>query len=160
MLFSGGQPKVLLMRFTRLLLLTVLVVFLTSSIAQALQLVSVSRSRVNMRTGPGKNYAVLWELGLGYPLRVLGSKGNWLKVADFEGDTGWIYKKLVSKKPHLIVKKKQINIRKNPGTRNAIVGKAKYGVVLQTVKRGKGWVKVRHQNGLTGWVKRDLLWGW
>jgi uncharacterized protein YgiM (DUF1202 family) len=23
-----------------------------------------------------------------------------------------------------------------------------------------GWVKVRHEKGLTGWVKRDLPWGW
>ncbi len=123
-------------------------------------MVSIAQSKVNMRSGPGTKYAVLWELGRGYPLRVQGSKGEWLKVSDFEGDTGWIFKSLAAKKPHLIVKRKRINVRSGPGTKYKIVGKANYGVVFKTMGKKKGWVKVKHENGLTGWVMRSLLWGW
>jgi len=133
---------------------------LTLSTAEAISLVSVDGENVNMRSGPGSNYSVLWELGKGFPLKVLGRKGGWVKVEDFEGDTGWIYGKLVTKNPHLIVKKKRINVRSGPGRHYRLVGKANYGVVFETIKSSKGWVKVKHENGLTGWVKRDLLWGW
>ncbi|MGV1100182.1 SH3 domain-containing protein [Thiovibrio sp. JS02] len=124
------------------------------------EMVSIAPPKVNMRSGPGENYAILWEIGRGYPLKVIARKGNWLKVADFENDVGWVYKKLVSREAHLIVKKERVNIRSGPGEKYRLVGKANYGVVLKTVKRGKGWVRVRHENGLTGWVLRDLLWGW
>ncbi len=133
---------------------------LSAAPVAAQEMVSIDRPKVNMRSGPGTKYAILWELGKGYPLQVVSRQGNWLKVRDFENDEGWIYRPLVAKKPHLIVKAKVVNIRKSPSTKAGIVGKAKYGVVLQTLERGQGWVKVRHENGLSGWVSRGLLWGW
>jgi SH3-like domain-containing protein len=133
--------------------------------AAAITMVSVAGEKVNMRKGPSTKYSIKWELGKGFPLRVIGSQGNWLKVSDFESDVGWVYKKLVNRNPHLIVKsnkksKKRVNIRSGPGTKYKVIGKAEYGVVFKTLQRGDGWVKVQHEQGLTGWVKRSLLWGW
>lgn len=128
--------------------------------AQAIEMVSIDRPKVNMRSGPGTNHPIIWELGKGYPLMVVGRQGNWLKVRDFEDDEGWVYRPLVAKKAHLVVKSKIVNIRSGPGTRFRVVGQAKYGVVLRTLKRGNGWVKVEHENGMSGWIARSLLWGW
>lgn len=91
-------------------------------------------------------------------------KGNWIKVKDFENDSGWVYKDYVSSKPHMIVKvnkgkKKKINLRSGPGVKYKIVGKAYYGVVFETLEQKKGWAKIKHESGLTGWIKRSLLWG-
>lgn len=124
------------------------------------KMVSVSGNEVNLRSGPSTNYRVKWVLGKGFPLQVVRSKGKWLKVRDFENDTGWIYSPLTSTVPHLVVKRKIVNIRSGPGTNYRIVGKAKYGVVFRTLKRVKGWVKIRHEDGMTGWIARRLLWGW
>jgi SH3-like domain-containing protein len=153
-------------RTVTILVLMVLLVF-TGVIGEAagITMVSVAGEKVNMRKGPSTKYAVKWELGKGFPLRVIGSQGNWLKVSDFESDVGWVYKKLVNRNPHLVVKvnkksRKRANIRSGPGTKYKIVGKAEYGVVFKTLQRGDGWVKVQHEQGLTGWVKRSLLWGW
>ena len=148
--------------------ISLLLLLLTWSVcgeAAGITMVSVAGEKVNLRKGPSTQYPIIWELGKGFPLRVIGSQGNWIKVSDFESDVGWIYKNLVSKKPHLIVQtnkdsRARINIRSGPGTKYKIVGKAEYGVVFETLKRGDGWVKVRHEKGLTGWVKRNLLWGW
>jgi SH3-like domain-containing protein len=148
--------------------ISLLLLLLTWSVcgqAAGITMVSVAGEKVNLRKGPSTQYPIIWELGKGFPLKVIGSQGNWIKVADFENDVGWIYKNLVSKKPHLIVQinknsRARINIRSGPGTKYEIVGKAEYGVVFETLKRGDGWVKVRHEKGLTGWVKRNLLWGW
>jgi SH3-like domain-containing protein len=148
--------------------ISLLLLLLTLSVcgqAAGITMVSVGGEKVNLRKGPSTKYPIIWELGKGFPLRVLETKGNWIKVSDFESDVGWIYKNLVSKKPHLIVQtnkvsRARINIRSGPGTKYEIVGKAEYGVVFETLKRGDGWVKVRHEKGLTGWVKRNLLWGW
>lgn len=140
-------------------LAAILILLVGATLAHA-KMVSVKHHRVNMRSGPGKNYAVLWELGKGYPLKVVQKKGNWIKVTDFEGDVGWLYKTLITSVPYLIVKKDRINIRSGPGNDYKIKGKANYGVVLRTLKIIKGWAQVKHEDGLQGWVKRDLVWGW
>jgi len=142
--------------------------FMTWSVcgqAAGMTMVSVSGEKVNLRKGPSTSDPIIWELGKGFPLKVVGSKGSWYKVLDFENDVGWIYKNLVSRKPHLIVKvnknsRHQINIRSGPGTAYQVVGKAQYGVVFETLQRKSGWVKVRHETGFTGWIERSLLWGW
>lgn len=132
----------------------------TVAAAQAIEMVSVDRPKINMRSGPGTNHSILWELGRGYPLMVIGRQDKWLRVRDFENDEGWVYQPLVGRNAHLVVKAKIVNIRSGPGTRYRVVGQAKYGVVLRTQERRSGWVKVQHENGLAGWVARDLLWGW
>ena len=149
--------------------ITILFVFMSlgpvCSIAAGFTMVSVAGEKVNLRQSPSTQSPVLWELGQGFPLKIIGRKGKWLKVSDFESDVGWIHEDLVARKPHLIVKigknkKTRINVRSGPGTNYEIIGKAEYGVVFETLARQSGWVKVRHEDGLIGWIKRSLLWGW
>ena len=132
----------------------------SASLVQA-RMVSVDADMINLRSGPGSKYKILWELGHGYPLKVIGSKGGWYRVIDFENDKGWVYKKLVNRTPHLVVKKRAVNLRSGPSTKYKIVRQAKRGVVFRTMEQRPGWVKVRHEEeNVEGWVKRDLLWGW
>jgi len=123
-------------------------------------MVSIDGAKVNMRSGPGKNYEVVWELGRGYPLEVLETRGQWVQVRDVANDTGWVNQKLLSTAAHFIVKKPKINIRSGPSRKHRVVGMALDGVVFTTLEKRKRWVKVRHENGLVGWVARDLVWGW
>ncbi len=148
----------------KIILLSLLVIFFTVDQAIA-EMISIKGKNINMRSGPGKKYKVLWQLGDGFPLKVLKRKGNWIRVSDFESSIGWIHKSVTHKRNHMIVKvhkksKKLINVRKGPGTKNKIVAKAYYGVVFKTIKQQKGWAKIKHEKGVTGWVKRSLLWGW
>ena len=71
-----------------------------------------------------------------------------------------VMRPLTSRAAHHVVKAKVANVRKAPGLKGRIVGKAEYGDVLRTLERRKDWVKVRHEDGFTGWVSRKLLWGW
>ncbi len=134
------------------------------SIAQA-EMLSIKGNDINMRSGPGKNYKVLWELGDGFPLKLLKRRGNWNQVSDFEGSVGWVHKSVLDQANHMIVKvhrktRKRINVRSGPGLKYRVIAKAYYGVVFETVKQGNGWVKIKHEKGVNGWVKRSLLWGW
>lgn len=132
--------------------------------AQATML-SIAGDDVNMRSGPGTNYKIMWKLGKGFPLMVLKKKGAWYRVRDFEGTIGWVHEDVTSSTPSMIVKvnknsNKKINIRSGPGTKHRIIAKAHYGVVLTTLQQKDGWVQVQHEKGVTGWVERSLVWGW
>lgn len=126
---------------------------------------TINGENVQLRSGPGTKYSAKWQYGDGLPVKVLSKKGGWIKIKDFENDTGWVFEKYLNSSPHMVVKvnkgkKKQINIRSGPGTGFKIVGKAYYGVVFETLEQNKGWAKVKHESGLTGWIKRSLLWGY
>lgn len=133
---------------------------LAGSQAVAQQMVSVAGDEVNMRSGPGEGHPADWRLDRGYPLKVIGRQGTWLKVIDFENDTGWVHRPLTSDTPHHVVKVKTANMRSAPTTQSRIVSKLSYGDVLKTLKRSGDWVKLQRKSGVSGWVARRLVWGW
>jgi SH3-like domain-containing protein len=149
---------------SRLLLCTIRLLpaflLLTASQVLAQQMVSVSSMEVNMRSGPGTEHPADWRLDRGYPLKVIGSEGSWLKVIDFENDKGWIHRPLTSSTPYHVVKVKVANMRSQPTTRSRVIGRLVYGDVLKTLEHSGGWVKLRGDGGLRGWVAKRLLWGW
>jgi SH3-like domain-containing protein len=128
------------------------------------EMLSVQGDKVQLRANPDTKAKVKWELGDGYPMEVIKREGDWVLAKDFENDSGWILKSRLQKNQHVIVKANKnqemtINIRRGPTTDEPIVGKAHYGVVF-TVQEKKGdWLRVRHESGLTGWIKSDLVWG-
>ena len=142
------------------LLFALITAFCLLSPTLAREMVSIKGKIVNMRAGPGTHTEILWELDKGYPLQVLKRRGSWLQVRDFENDRGWIAKSLTARTPHHIVKSKIANIRRGPGTRHRIVGKAERYEVLRTREKKSGWVRVERDNGQKGWISSKLLWGW
>lgn len=132
--------------------------FLIPGLALA-QTVSVKKDNVNVRSGPGTNFPVSMELFKGYPLKVIEKKGDWLKIKDFENDSGWIYSPLVVPGSTVIVNgKKSINMRSKPNTTASIVATVDRGVVLTKISTKGKWVKVRHSQGAIGWIYKPLLW--
>lgn len=59
----------------------------------------VRGDRINLRSGPGTEYAVVTQVDQGSALRVVGRRGDWYRVQVPGGrkDTAWIYKTLVSR---------------------------------------------------------------
>jgi SH3-like domain-containing protein len=131
--------------------------FSTTALAQ--NMVSVKGSTLNMREGPGTHTAVLWELKRGYPLQITERKGSWVRVRDFEGDTGWVARSLTGNTPHHVVKSKVANLRSGPGTQHRVLGKVEYGELLRTREKRADWVRVERSEGVSGWIAKRLLWG-
>ena len=53
---------------------------------------SIRSHKVNVRSGPGTRYPILWVYHLrGYPVKVIAKYLGWLKIRDIEGEEGWIY---------------------------------------------------------------------
>ena len=127
--------------------------------ASSAEYVSVQGDNVNVRTGAGTNYEVSMELFNGYPLKVLATEGEWLKIVDFENDTGWIHQSLVTEGNTVIVNgNKNVNMRAEPSTNSTVIATVDRGVVLTTLETQGKWLKLKHSTGLIGWIYKPLLW--
>jgi len=120
--------------------------------------VTVKKDGVNIRSKPNTKSEILWEVFKDFPLQVINHKGDWLQTKDFEGDTGWIFKTLAGKEKRVIVKVNTANMRTGPGKNYELVATVKYGVVFTPLKKESSWIKVKHEDGTTGWIYKDLLW--
>ena len=122
------------------------------------EIASLAKDGVNVRSGPGTNYEVLWEVYKGYPVKILEKRGKWAKTVDYEKDIGWIYRPLLSKTHTVIVTANKVNIRTGPGTKYTIAFKAEEGVIFHLVGRKGKWLKIRYLDDY-GWIRKDLVWG-
>jgi SH3-like domain-containing protein len=149
--------RIFFKRLPILFCLTISMVFSFS--ARAADFVSVTKDNINVRTGPGTNHPVHLELFEGYPLKVMSREGNWLKVTDFENDTGWIEASLTRTGDTVIVKsQKSVNLRSAPNTTSEIVVSLDRGVVLKKIGMQDQWTHVRHNSGVSGWIHQSLIW--
>jgi SH3-like domain-containing protein len=149
----------------RVLLFLLLVISLSPAHGVFAKMLSVKAEKAQITSRPEKNSPTQWEYDKGFPLNIISSQGQWVKVEDFEKDSGWILKSLLSDQPAVIVKANRktegkIDIRLGPGKEYRTIGQAFYGVVFIKLEQKNGWVKVQHDSGLTGWVKDSFLWGY
>jgi len=143
--------------FKKKCLLTLAGVLLLGASAWAGEYLSVAKDGINIRSGPNTSADVLFELPMGYPLQVMGREGQWVKVADYEGDKGYVFDSLLTNTPTVIVKVAECNVRSGPGTQEAVVGNVTKEVIFQKVDQKGDWVKISHPQ-LTGWIHKSLIW--
>lgn len=148
-----------LKKITTRALLTGSLCTLLAGPALSAEYVSVIKDGVNVRTEPSTDAPVLMELFQGYPLMVQSKDGDWLKVTDYENDTGYIHSSLVIKGNTVIVNaKKSANMRSEPNPTAPVVADVERGVVLTKLSVQDKWVKVKHSGGSVGWIIQSLVW--
>lgn len=65
---------------------------------------SLKKTEVNVRSGPGNQYPILWVYQRPwYPVQVLARYDNYYKLRDVEGEEGWVYIGMVSRKQTALV---------------------------------------------------------
>lgn len=135
-----------------------LIPLIVSSNGLAQQRLAVYTDSAHIRSGPGTNHAIIWKAEKYYPLLIVGKRGRWYRVEDFEGDIGWVYRTLVKKLHSVITKKSMCNIRSGPGTKYRIVFKAEKGVSFRVLKSRGKWLRIQHRDGDIGWIHKSLTW--
>ncbi len=130
----------------------------TAPAAWAGERICVAGSIANLRSGPGTNHQVLWQVEKYHPLLIEKKQGNWYQVKDFEGDTAWLHNSLVTNVESVITVKAKCNVRKGPGTKNPIVFTTERGVPFKVLKKQGNWLNIEHADGDIGWIHNSLIW--
>jgi SH3-like domain-containing protein len=123
----------------------------------------VNVSQANVRSGPGTQYELVWQVYKYMPFEKAGTSvsGQWYAVKDVDGDVNWLHKGLVTSSFRCaVVKESSVNVRKGPGTRfsKASWGPAKQYDSFRVIKKSGSWVKVKDEWGEVGWLHKKFLW--
>lgn len=124
----------------------------------ALERRSITAGIANMRSGPGTNYDVLWQVEKYHPVRIVQKKGNWYKIKDFENDEAWLHKSLLGKTQGVITIKDKCNVRSKPDTKSTVLFTVEKGVPFKVLSRKGNWIKIEHADGDVGWIYKTLVW--
>ncbi len=94
------------------------------------------------------------------PLEQVVVLDNWVKVRDNSGKLFWVEKRLLSSKRYVMVITPFTVVRRSPDEDAEVVFKATQQLGLEWLgNTGSGWVKVRHLDGATGYVRSSDVWG-
>ena len=121
--------------------------------------VSLASERVNVRTGPGREYPIRWVFTRpGLPLKVIDEAENWRKIEDYEGEQGWIYHSLLSGERRVLITGEIRDLLRTPSPDAIVVARIEPLVLgnLLSCESSYCFVSV---DGRRGWLSRDSFFG-
>jgi SH3-like domain-containing protein len=120
---------------------------------------SLAGDRINVRTGPGKQYPIRWIYArTGLPVKIVQEFDTWRKIEDQDGDQGWVHVSLLSGRRTVLVQGSVQELMRTPDTSARILARAEPGVVARLVTCESSWCELEVQ-GYRGWMGRERLWG-
>jgi SH3-like domain-containing protein len=128
--------------------------------ATAAEFRSIAESGTLMYDAPSVRAKKLFVASRLYPVEIVINIDTWAKVRDHAGDLVWVEKKALSDKRTVIVIVAVAEARQTAGDQAALVFQAQQGVALDIAEPPTGgWIKVRHTDGATGYVRISQVWG-
>ena len=131
----------------------------TAGSAHAMDFVSVADGSAVLYDAPSLKAKKLFVVSRYLPLEQVVTLDKWVKVRDSSGTLAWIEKQALSSKRFVVVTVPQAAVRRTPEENAAIVFQAKQQVALERLDGTGGWLKVRHADGATGYIKDTEVWG-
>ncbi|HAH06004.1 MAG TPA: hypothetical protein DCM05_05650 [Elusimicrobia bacterium] len=126
----------------------------------AQELYSVARPKILVREEPEKKAKALWPLWKYAPVEALSYRGDWVRVRDFEGDSGWVQRsELTQRVPTVCVRGKEGKLRKAAGPSSKLLWLLDRGFALRIFAVKGDWVEVSDLDEVNGWIHRDEVWG-
>lgn len=130
-------------------------------VALALDFRSVAVPKAVLYDAPSSAAKKVLLLSQNYPVEVVVNLGDWLKVRDAQGGLNWVEAKQLSNKHTVMVTANKSEVRLAADATSALVATVEKDVLLDVadIKLNNGWLKVKHRDGLTGYILTSSTWG-
>lgn len=127
----------------------------------ALEFRSVADNKAVLYDAPSTEANKLFLIGSGYPLEVIVNLGEWIKIRDHFGTLSWVQNKHLSNKRTALIIADKAELKQADDETSPIVATFEKDVVVEVISATakNGWVKVKHRDGLSGFVRSTVLWG-
>ena len=139
--------------------LTVLLAVGLAAPALAVEFRTVATAAV-LYDAPSPRGKKLFVIQRDTPVELVVHLEGWAKVRDSEGSMAWIESKHLAMRHSVVVTAPRAQIRQGADEAAAMVFEAEKNVALDYLEGvAGGWVKVRHRDGASGYVRADQIWG-
>lgn len=133
---------------------------LASHAAFAFDFKTVAAPSVILYDAPSHRGSKLFVAPRGMPVQVMLSYGDWVKVRDMNGDMAWTEAHGLSARRNVVVSVPGARVHAAPDDGAAVLMTADKGVVLELVDpQATAWARVRHPDGIAGYVRVSEVWG-
>jgi SH3-like domain-containing protein len=96
----------------------------------------------------------------GMPVEIVVVSGEWSRVRDLSGELSWVESRALTNQRNLIVEVPQVTVRAMASESGVAVFTASKGVLLELAEPiTSSWIKVKHRDGETGYLKASEVWG-
>jgi SH3-like domain-containing protein len=129
--------------------------------ALALDFRSVAVPKAVLYDAPSSAAKKVLLISQNYPVEVVVNLGDWLKVRDAQGSLNWVEARQLSNKHTVMVTANKAQVRLAADASSALVATVEKDVLLEVadVKLNNGWLKVKHRDGVTGYILISSTWG-
>ena len=125
------------------------------------RVVSLKNSLTFMRTGPGKEFPIKFEINQkAYPVKIIAEFNNWRKVNTKNNLSGWIHTQLLSSfRTGLIIT--NTSLKRRPSVSSKTLAKLLPDLLIKVKKCKLKWCKIEvfKNKNFVGWVRRNVIWG-
>ena len=141
--------------------IALITLMLTPALAAALEFKSVAVPKAVLYDAPSASAKKVLLLSQSYPVEIIVNLGDWLKVRDAQGGISWIEAKQLSGKRTVLVTAVNAEIRSEAAATSSLLATLEKDVVLEVAdpKLSNGWLKVKHRDGVTGFILISSVWG-
>lgn len=128
--------------------------------AWALDYRSVAVPKAILYDAPSAAAKKILLLSQYYPVEVIVNLGDWVKVRDAKGSISWIEAKQLSNQRTVLVTA-NAELHGSSDLASALLATVEKNVVLEVLDTNpsNGWLKVKHRDGLTGYILISSTWG-
>jgi len=138
----------------------VLLLGLHGHVVAALEYLSMADNAVIMYDAPSLKADKLYVASRYLPVEAVVKVQGWVKVRDSSGTLAWVEQKAVSDKRFVIVIELQAEVYQAADKKSPLAFQAQKDVILEWLEPSiNGWIKVRHRDGQSGYVKTTQVWG-
>ena len=148
------------MRLIQLLAVTALYLTAAAGAAHAVELKSVGAAPAILYDAPSQKGRKVFVAPREMPVEVVLTYGEWSKVRDATGELSWAESKALSPARTVVVTLSGAKARAAADEKSALIFTADKGVLLELVEPlASGWVKVKHRDGQSGYIRAAEVWG-
>jgi SH3-like domain-containing protein len=143
-----------------IVILSAVLALAAAGATRAAEFRSVGDKAVVLYDAPSSKGKKRYVLSQGYPLEVVVVVESWTKVRDAKGELTWIESKRLADRRFLLVKVAVAQIRESADENAPVAFEAQENVLLELLEVARGgWLRVRHRDGESGFVKVTQVWG-
>jgi SH3-like domain-containing protein len=123
---------------------------------------NLKHDKTNVRFGPSNSFPIKFELKCAcLPVEIIKIHKDWYFIHDFEGESGWIHRRMVAQNDFVFLLKKSLLKKERKITSQTIACLSRGVLVkLKSCHNKICCVEIfNHKKKMVGWIPEKNLWG-